>query len=280
MASARADTSVSEPPPQPSLSSATAVPRAEAGSSGYVSSGPIPFDPQPTHVHIPFESSSSAAMLQSPPPVSNAVSVTQGQLSQRAGDISQPSKDLREGSAELLASPKQKRLHDTFIDSTTAHQHEPEHDDGPMEEILLHTDTESASNEAPEEPRHYLNTARQTSYPINAEAQPPEPAESNGAPNQEESTQAGSAAVAEAIAAANRAAEESSGGRRHFKPPPPPPPPQNRLHTHCCTALAQGSIAGGASLRHTPRLLLSCPAICSLSLEYSPVVVCTSDAHE
>ena len=130
-----------------------------------MSSGLIPFDPQPSQVQLPFESSSSAAMLQKPPPVSHPVSITQGALSQQAGDITQPSQDLKEVPAELLASPGRKGVHETGFDSASAHQHEPEHEDGPMEEIQLHTDTESASNEPQEEPPHYPNTARTESTP-------------------------------------------------------------------------------------------------------------------
>lgn len=177
-----------------------------------MSSGPIPFDPQPSQVHFPFESSSSAAMLQKPPTVSHPVTIAQGALAQQSGDITQPSQDLREVPAELLASPGRKGAHETGFDSASAHQHEPEHEDGPMEEIQLHTDTESASNEPQEEPPHYPNTARQSPYPSSKESHHPEPTVDNGAPSLEQSTQAASAAVAEAIAAANRAAGESSGG--------------------------------------------------------------------
>ena len=233
--SARAQSTVSRPPPQsqhppqPSLSSATAVPKAEAGGSSYVSPGPIPFDPQPSHPQIPSESSSSAAMLQRPPEVSHPAGLPQRAGSQQAGATAPPSAVLKEAPAEDSSSLGQKGVPELGSDRTVAHQSEPEHDaepdDGPMEEIQLHTDTESASNEPQEEQRHYPDTTRQSSYPLSPGSQPSEPTASNGAPSLEQSTQAASAAVAEAIAAANRAAEESSGGAAcsfHFHALPHP----------------------------------------------------------
>ena len=214
--SVRAHSTVSRPSPQPSLSSATAVPKA-AGGSSYITSGPINFDPQPSHSQIPFGGSSSAAVLQRPPEVSPPMSLPQRAGSQQAGDTAPPSAVLKEVPAETSASIGQKGLPGSLPDTPVPHQSEPEHndepDDEPMEEIQLHTDTEPASNEPQEEQRHYPDTSRQSSYPLSPEPKPSEPTASNGAPSLEQSTQAASAAVAEAIAAANRAAEESSGGK-------------------------------------------------------------------
>ena len=209
---ARADTPGSGPPLQQGLTSATAVVRAEAGNSGYVSSGPIPFDPQPSHSQTSFESSSSAAMLQSPPQGSHSVSLPQRAGSELAEGSAPPSTGLTEISLQEASSLAPKEALVTDLGSASPRQREPEQDDGPMEEIQLHTDAESASNEPQEEPAHYPNTTRQSSYPTNIDSQPSEPTVSNGAPSLEQSTQAASAAIAEAIAAANRAAEESTGG--------------------------------------------------------------------
>ena len=131
---------------------------------------------------------------------------------EEAGDSAVPGRDLKQISAESSHSIKQKALLQPDPPDASANQPAPEHDDGPMEEIQLHTDTEPAINESQEEPQHYPNTARQSSYPPTTETQPLDPALSNGSPSIEQTTQAASAAVAEAIAAANRAAQESSGG--------------------------------------------------------------------
>ena len=97
----------------------------------------------------------------------------------------------------------------------SVHAQGQEHDDGPMEEIQLHTDTESTSNDMPEDsmqqPNHLLQAVQPASAPVEAS----EGADSNGSFNLQKTSQAASAAVAEAIAAANRAAQESAGTSDH-----------------------------------------------------------------
>ncbi len=200
---------------QQSSSSATAVPpqqKAAAEGSGHVSPGAIPFVLQPSPSQILVESSSSAAMLQRPPKLRHPFGKAPTASSQQAEDITATTQSSKEEQSEEGATLEEEGASKAETDSAPAHHDEPEHDDGPMEEIQLHTDTESASNEPQEEALHYPSTAVQSAYPSNDESHLSEPFVSNVSTSIQQSTQAASAAIAEAIAAANRAAERSSGG--------------------------------------------------------------------
>ena len=193
---------------------------ATAADSNSIALGAIPFDVQPSHEQIPFESSSSAAMLQRPPAVTHPISASETELlppdeasvsqhrpQDKPAEYVKAYKDGKDGGAAGISRPNY------------VHAQGPEHDDGPMEEIQLHTDTESASNDTPEEsvqqPDHLLQAVQPASAPVEAS----EGADGNGSFNLQKTSQAASAAVAEAIAAANRAAQESTGTSLHTATP-------------------------------------------------------------
>ena len=194
----------------PSSMSAPLQHTATAADSNSIAPGAIPFDVQPSHEQIPFESSSSAAMLQRPPAVRHPISDSEAEPPPPGeASLSQPrSQDKPAGHIERHKTGED-RSAAGISRSVPAHVHGQEHDDGPMEEIQLHTDTESVSNDTPEDgmqqPNHLLQPVQPASAPVEAS----EGADSNGSFNMQKTSQAASAAVAEAIAAANRAVEST-----------------------------------------------------------------------
>ena len=187
-----------------------------AADSDNIAPGAIPFDVQPSHEQIPFESSSSAAMLQRPPAVTHPISapeaeppppseisVSQHRSQDEPAEHVEAYEDGKDGSAAGISQPD------------SAHAQGLEHEDEPMEEIQLHTDTESASNDTPEDSMQQPDHLLQPVHPASAPVEASEGADSNGSFNLQKTSQAASAAVAEAIAAANRAAQESTGMTCH-----------------------------------------------------------------
>ena len=196
----------------PSSTSATLQHEATLADSTSIAPGAIPFDVQPSHEQIPFESSSSAAMLQGPLAVRKPITASEAEplppdeasklqhMPQDKPAESVESHEVgKEGSAAGVSQP------------LPAHVQGQEHDDGPMEEIQLHTDTESASNDTAEDIMQQPNHLSQSVQPASAPAEASEGVDSNGSFSLQKTSQAASAAVAEAIAAANRAAQESTG---------------------------------------------------------------------
>lgn len=197
----------------PSSSAAPSQEKAVSADSSYVSAGAIPFDVQPAQPQIPFEDSSSAAMLQRPSAKIDPMSRLERAEQQRGREITMASKSSDERPVCSGQNNDGRRGADAEAEGASIHgpEDEPEHDDGPMEEILLHTDTESVSNEVQEEEPQQSSAFMEAPYPAEPQAEPSVPADSNGSFSMQQSTQAASAAVAEAIAAANRAAQEAAG---------------------------------------------------------------------
>ena len=199
-----------------SSSSADAPPRSRTDSEGSysVSTGAIPFSIQPVQPqNSSIESSNSAAMLQRPPAPRQPLFRESKPAPQQAESLAEPSRASAETPSDSVHAAEGKPGQSTDADSAALQyeqHHEHEHDDGPMEEILLHTDTESVSEEVQEKEAQPPCVPEPAAQPTSMAVESQETADSNGTSSIQQSSRDASAAVAEAIAAANRAAQSSS----------------------------------------------------------------------